>query len=95
MEDKYGFNNNFQYPSFDLSNQFHSDSNLQNMNPPNNIYNNNNFSSSNNNNSSKNQLYNIKVTDTDIYIENQKKNLIIKIPKNFNKKIFVVENEYE
>ena len=93
MEDKYGFKNNFQYPSFDMPNQFHNNNNLQNLgfNAPPNIP---NFSSSNNN-SSKNQLYNIKVTNTDIFIENQKKNLIIRIPKNFNKKIFIVENQYE
>ena len=98
MEDNYGFNNNnFQYPSFDLPNQFQNDNNLQNqnLNIPNNIYTNNNYNSSNNNNSSKNQLYNIKVTNTDIYIKNQKKNLIIRIPKIFDIKMFMVENEYE
>ena len=98
MDDKYGFNNIFQYPSLDLPNQFqfHSDNNLPNMNVnqfQNNASDNNNSNS--NPISSNNKLFNIKVSDTDLYIENQKKKLVIKIPKNFNNKISLVENEYE
>ena len=95
MYDKYGFNENLNYPSLDLPNQFHSDNNLQNkdLNPNLNPY------SVDTNNSSKkttsNKTYNIKISNSDIYISHQKKNLIIKIPKNFKKKIFIVENEYE
>ena len=100
MYDKYGFNQNLNYPSLDLDNQFHSDKNLHNisinldLNPyssDTNITNNLNI----NTNTTSNKTYNIKISNTDIYINHQKKNLIIRIPKNFNKKIHLVSSEYE
>ena len=105
MDTNYGFNGNLQYPSLDLTNQFHSDNTLPNINL--NIFSNNmNMNDNNNNNndnnnqnqnqiSSKNKLYNIKGTTTDIYIENTNKNLTIKIPKSFNNNMSIVKNKYE
>ena len=100
MYDKYGFNENLNYPSLDLNNQCHSDKNLQNisfnlnLNPE---YTNNAINSNKNVNinTTSNKIFNIKISDSDIYIAHTKKNLIIRIPKNFNNKIFMVDNEYE
>ena len=55
----------------------------------------NQYQNNNNSQNINNKLYNIKETDTDIYIERNKQNSIIKIPKSFNNRIYIVENEYE
>ena len=97
MDTDYGFNGNLPYPSFDSTNQFNNDNNIPtiNLNQFSNNINNMNDNNNSNQISSKNKTYNIKVTNTDIYIENKNKKSIIKIQKSFNKKIYIVENEYE
>ena len=90
MKNEYEFNQNLQYPSLDLLKPSHNDNILKNINI-NQIFNDNNSKSI----SSSNKQYIIKVTKTDLYIENKKSNSIIRIPKSFNHKIFILENEYE
>jgi hypothetical protein len=91
MNEDFGFNGNLQYPSLDMTNQnhFHSDNNIQqiNRNIPQNI--------NNINDNKSNKLFELKESNTDIYIANKNKNIIIRIPKPFNQRMSMVQNEYE
>ena len=96
MDLDFGFNGNLQYPSLNNSNQLDRDNNAQNINKNQNL----NYMNENNINNSKtfissNKLFYIKESNTDIFIQNKNKNIVIKIPKPFNQKMFLVENEYE
>ena len=53
MDTNYGFNGSLQYPSLDLTNQFHSDNTLPNINI-NIFFNNMNMNDNNNNNNDNN-----------------------------------------
>ena len=93
MDLDFGFNGNLQYPSLNNSNQLDRD-NVQNINNLN-YMNENNINNNSKTFISSNKLFHIKESNTDIFIQNKNKNIIIKIPKPFNQKMFLVENEYE
>ena len=55
----------------------------------------NQFQNNNQTNTKKTKLFNIKETDSFIYIEKSNHNSIIKIPRDFQNKIYLIENQYE
>ena len=70
------------------------ENNIQNLNI-NQIMGNLNISQTNDFFSQKNKLFNIKESKFSIYIENTNQNCTIKIPRSFDKKINIVDSEYE
>ena len=55
----------------------------------------NQFQNNNQVNNKKTKLFNIKETDSFIYIEKSNHNSIIKIPRDFQNKMHLIENQYE
>jgi len=55
----------------------------------------NQFQNNNQSNNKKTKLFNVKETDSFIYIEKSNHNSIIKIPRDFQNKMYLIDNQYE